>query len=1428
MFRDQFFAGALAFLCTALCATTSQPARAALEYGSQAVQQSDAYSVTVPAITQITQTINNSVRQQLVGNTDNQLLAGQDLGAVADDFPMQNMWLVLRRSPARESAYEQLIDQLHDRSSPNFHHWLTAEQVGTLFGPAQQDIDTVMAWLSDEGFTVNGVSTGGMVIDFSGTAATVRSAFGTEMHYFNVGGARYLSNTRDPSMPTALLPAVVGVSSLNNHFPHSLMHRRDEVQSHAAYNSLSKFLPAVANFNVALAEVIIRRRTGRFQHDLQTEPVWANNIRGAGQTIAVIEDTLMKNVSDVATFRSAFGLSGYSGTFAQVVATGSATCANPGVNGDEGEAALDAEWAGVAAPDANVELAACADTATVFGGLIAAENLINSATPPKILSVSYGFCEASNGAASNQAYVNAWQQAASEGITVFVSSGDEGAASCDANLASASHGIAVSGFASTPYNVAVGGTDFEDTYSSLTGGPAVSTYWANANNAGFESALSYLPEIPWNNSCAGKLLYTLEGYAQSYGASGFCNSTTGRNFRTTAAGSGGPSAYSSQPSWQTGVPGLPAQSGGQRGLPDVSLFAANGLWNHFLVFCLSDTAQAGVTCDYTNSTDVNALAAGGTSFSAPALAGIQALINQSSGSSWGNMNTQYYPLAATEYNNSTQLAACNSSSVPGANNTCVFYDITQGDIDVNCTNTSANCFGGSATNRGALSPSTTTYSPAYGTNAGWDYSTGLGSVNVTNLVAAMTPSLPFKLAFTQQPAGSYASHGTITVKASIENFAGNVVASNTSAVTLSLQGGTAGAALGGTLTQNAVAGVATFNVSVDALGTGYTLMAADGGLRGATSSAFNITAGPAVALSFSTQPSDAVAGVNITPAIVVHAQDAFANPVSGDGIALTIANNAGGATLSGGASVTTDSNGNATFAVVSLNKSGSGYTLTATDSSATPLTQTSSAFDISAAAAAKLVFTTQPPANSTFGSPFGAAVSVEDSFGNVVASNTSQVGVALTVPGSATLNGASSVNAVAGVATFSGLSVDTTGSYTLTATDGGLTSAQSATFAIGLADQTITFTSTAPAGATVGGTYAVSANGGDSHNPVTFTIDATSTVGACSIVGSLVSFGGAGTCVIDANQAGDGNYNAAPQVQQSFAIGAASQTITFPNPGPVIYSTGGTFALSATASSALPVAYASITTGVCTVAGSTATIVSAGTCSITATQTGNANFTAATPVTDDIAINQASQSITFTSTPPTTGTPNGPTYTVTAATSSTLPVSLSIDASSTGICTIDGTASGSSVSFVAVGTCVIDADQAGDGNFTAAPQQQQSIAVTIGSGSQLVFTIEPTNILIGNPASTVQVTEEDAFGNVVGDNATVTFTVAACSGNVTLGSAAMSGGVATFSSGPDFYTSASGLQIAATSGPLQGVSSTFNVASNSDEVFVGNFETCTL
>jgi subtilase family serine protease len=502
--------------------------------------------------------------------------------------------------------------------------------------------------------------------------------------------------------------------------------------------------PSTCNTTTKACEVTFQAVTpADFATIYNLAPLFAEGITGKGQTIAVLEDTLIQNASDVATFRTAFGLGApYTGTFTQGTVTGTTTCGNPGVNAAESEAALDAEWASASAPDATIRLAACADT-TVFGGLIALQNLINGNSPPNIVSISYGLCESQNGNAANKNFVNTYQQAAALGVSVFVSAGDQGAAGCDDNKAVATHGIAVSGYASTPYNVAVGGTDFADYVLGQSGGPGVGAYWSTTNTGTFGSALSYVPEIPWNNSCASSLIYStpsvsLGTYTEAYGATGFCNSTVGKEFRTTGAGSGGPSTYSAQPTWQTGVVGLPAKSGGMRGLPDVSLFAANGVFGHFLLFCLTDAAQGGGPCTYANTADAVAMAAGGTSFASPAMAGIQALVNQKMGGSQGNPNYTYYKLAAAEQGikGSTR---CNSTGGTAASPAlpqpeCVFNDVTLGDMDVNCTGT--DCFGAAGTAQGALSSSANGFSPAFAAGTGWDYATGLGTVNAYNLVHA--------------------------------------------------------------------------------------------------------------------------------------------------------------------------------------------------------------------------------------------------------------------------------------------------------------------------------------------------------------------------------------------------------------------------------------------------------------------------------------------------------------------------------------------------------------------------------------------------------------------------------------------------------------------------------------------------------------------
>jgi subtilase family serine protease len=670
----------------------------------------------------VTGPVDDRVTVTLAGNTRPEARLANDRGALAAGYKLENMQLLLKRPAATEAALVRLIDSLHDRASPNFHHWLTAAQLGETYGPAGADIAAVTAWLTAHGFTVNGISTNRMTMDFSGTAGEVNSAFHTEMHRLDVAGRVHIANMSDPRIPAALAGVVAGVTSLNDFRPHPNVKRHPAYTPPAGggiqqYPVVPADLAKIYNFN----------------------PVFAAGVTGTGQTVVVIEDTNIYSTADWTKFRSEFGLSTYtSGSFKQVHPTGSARCSNPGTNGDQIEAILDAEWASAAAPSATIELASCDDTSTVFGGLIALQNLINGSSPPSIVSISYGECEAENGATQNAAFYTTYQQAVGEGISVFVAAGDEGAASCDADLSNATHGIGVSGFASTPYNVAVGGTDFADTDDGTN-----ATYWSSTNSSTYGSAKSYIPEIPWNDSCASDLLTYYNGYSTPFGSNGFCNSTAGQNDLTTASGSGGPSRCATgtpakqgvvggsckgyaKPSWQS-VLGNPGD--GVRDIPDVSLFASDGpVWNHFYIICDSYPGD-GYSC---TGTPINWAGAGGTSFAAPILAGIQALVNESKGGSQGNPNTVYYKLAAGEFG-STGNKNCNSNLGRGISSACIFNDVEAGDVMVNCTGTN-NCYRPSG-QYGVLSTSDSSLQKAYGTSPGWDFATGIGSVNVDNLLA---------------------------------------------------------------------------------------------------------------------------------------------------------------------------------------------------------------------------------------------------------------------------------------------------------------------------------------------------------------------------------------------------------------------------------------------------------------------------------------------------------------------------------------------------------------------------------------------------------------------------------------------------------------------------------------------------------------------
>ena len=664
----------------------------------------------------ITQTIIESRLHTLEGNTRPEATAENDRGAVTHDFALDHMLLQLRRSPEQEAAFDRYLEDVQNPKSADYHHWLTAAQICERFGPATEDIRTVTGWLESHGFTVDNVQPSGMIIDFSGNAGQVAEAFHTEIHELEGNGQRHVANMSDPKIPEALAPAVVGIVSLHDFTPHSMRRARPDYTFTSGGATYQALVPA------DLATI----------YDLN--PLFTGGVTGKGQTIAVIEDTDLYSSADWTTFRSTFGLSSYSsGSLATVhpaPASGKTNCTDPGVNSDDVEAILDAEWASAAAPNAAIQVASCANTRTTFGGFIALQNMINAASHPSVVSISYGECEAENGATSNAAINALYKQGVGEGISVFVSAGDEGAASCDAGASAATHGIGVSAFASTPYNVAVGGTDFADSYEGTN-----STYWNSTNTATYGSAKSYIPEIPWNDSCASVFLSTYLGYSTPYGTNGFCNSSTASadGLLVVAAGSGGPSGCATgspsssgvvsgscagyaKPSWQvaTGNP-----NDGVRDIPDVSLFAANGVWGHYYVFCFTDPRNGGAPCTGAPS---GWAGAGGTSFSSPILAGIQALVNQNYGAQ-GNPNPTYYHMAATT--------------------TGVFHDVTLGDMDVNCTGTT-DCYDSTASSsgrrgrtsytQGVLSTSSSSYAPAYSTTPGWDFATGLGSVDATQLV----------------------------------------------------------------------------------------------------------------------------------------------------------------------------------------------------------------------------------------------------------------------------------------------------------------------------------------------------------------------------------------------------------------------------------------------------------------------------------------------------------------------------------------------------------------------------------------------------------------------------------------------------------------------------------------------------------------------
>lgn len=680
----------------------------------------------------VVQVVDNAQRVTLTGNTHPLARPEFDHGAVEDSLPMARMLMLLKRSDDQEAALQQYLEQLQDKSSPSYHAWLTPEQFGAQYGVADADIQAVTQWLAAQGFAIGKVYNGKTVIEFSGTAGQVRTAFGAAMHSYQVNGKIYTANANDPQIPAALAPVTAGIVSLNS-FPRKPLNHVVGVFTREKGSGRAKLIqPANPELTFQCGTNSNNNEpiycNALVPYDFATIynvlPLWnaTSAVDGTGETIAIVAASNI-NPADIQNFRSSFGLPAYATTCATPPTAG---CLNvivngpdPGLNDAETEADLDTEWSGAVAKGAAIDLVVSADTESSSSVDLSSLYIVDNDLAP-VMSASFGECELFLGSGGNQFYNSLWEQAAAEGISVFVAAGDSGSAACDIPQGAtppepAKNGFAVSGIASTPFNFAIGGTDFND-FTTET------MYWNTASNNSTtqQSVLSYIPETTWNDSCTNSIFATI-GFSTV--AETNCNNSQLVDFVMTAGGSGGQSSCTTPsgqtpatcsghyalPSWQTGS-GVPLNGG--RALPDVSLFSGAGFVGNAYAICEQDQLSGPCATYF--------LGVGGTSGSTPAFAGIMALINQKTQSRQGSANIVLYKLFTKQ-----TASACNSSTGPAS--TCIFNDVTSGTNAMPCVKGSPNC---------NTSAPTDTYGvlAGYNAGAGYDLATGLGSVNAANLV----------------------------------------------------------------------------------------------------------------------------------------------------------------------------------------------------------------------------------------------------------------------------------------------------------------------------------------------------------------------------------------------------------------------------------------------------------------------------------------------------------------------------------------------------------------------------------------------------------------------------------------------------------------------------------------------------------------------
>ena len=546
----------------------------------------------------------------LTGNVHPLARAEFDLGAAPGVTVLDRMMLELEPSPAQQAELDALVEAQHDPQSPLYRRWLTPAEYGARFGAGAADVARTCAWLRGHGFSVDEVAASNRLIQFSGTAAQVAETFHTEIHRYKVDGVEHIANAEDPQIPAAFAGVIGGVVSLND------FRRKSEISSKRALgqgerpsSSGNKAVEKSRTANGARPDFTDGSTHYLFPADwaaiYDLKPLYSAGATGTGSSIAIVGRSNI-NLSDVATFRSTSGLAANQPAVILV-------STNPGlVSGDQDESTLDVEWSGAVAPAATVKFVVGASTAFTDGVDLSAQYIVNNATAP-VVSTSYGACEQDIGSGGMAFYNSLWEQAASEGISAFVSSGDSGAAGCDGGSATTGTVAAVNGLCSSPYSTCVGGTEFNE-------GSKASQYWSASNAFGDESALGYIPEEVWNESALN-------------GGSGLWSST------------GGASVVFSQPSWQKGVAGANAANG-MRAVPDVAM-SASGHDGYIIV------------------EDGSYWVIGGTSAASPSFAGLMALVvEQQGGKGQGNANPQLYALLSAA-KNPFHATPSGNNTVPG-------------------------------------------------------------------------------------------------------------------------------------------------------------------------------------------------------------------------------------------------------------------------------------------------------------------------------------------------------------------------------------------------------------------------------------------------------------------------------------------------------------------------------------------------------------------------------------------------------------------------------------------------------------------------------------------------------------------------------------------------------------------------------------------